>query len=1124
MSQPSAPDLLADLTDDQRAAVMHGEGPLLILAGAGSGKTRVITRRVAYLLQSGIRAGNILAITFTNKAAGEMRGRVEQLVPGNRVIVSTFHALGARLLRQYADRLGFDRNFTIYDMDDRNKLVKDALEASGIDNVKFSPERIGGAISKAKNQLVTPPQYEKTATDFFTQTVAKVYHGYEKRLRAANAMDFDDLLYLPAMALRHNEELRAELDARFRYVLIDEYQDTNSAQYEIARRLSLNHPNLCVVGDPDQCVLPGTLIETPSGPKPIEQIRDGDEVMSGIGWGKVAPMRVDKVMVNPHRGKVVRITIEGGITVRATPNHICFARLQPDPNLHHVYLMWKRGVGFRLGTTRGVRTSKSGPLMSGLQVRTNQEVADAMWIARTCRSSSEARFYEQLYSVKYGIPTMVFFVRGRDMGIGQDMIDRLFREVDTEAGATRLMADLHLDRRYPHHRPGAVTRGEIARRFIQFTVFGDPRPKKEGGGRWHEHRVQLITSGSALREKVATASLPVRDGTRGTWRIETSRKGYDDALALAERINQVDAFELVSRARLTKSKAFPFMPAGHLHPGMVVPVCVEGGIEERLIESVEWEDYDGPVYDLSVPNTRNFVANGLVVHNSIYKWRGSDIKNILDFERDFPTARVITLSRNYRSTKTILHTASVVIDHNKQRKKKSLVTDNEQGEPVRVLTFDNGLDEADGVVARIKEAVAGGKFKYRDHAIFLRINALTRSLESAFVKHGVPFQIVKGLAFFDRKENRDVIAYLRLLVNPQDSVSFQRIVNEPGRGIGKASLDKLQSFASDQEISLMAAAGQVARITEIKGKAATGLRDFHKMMTDLRARLDLPPQEVVALVLEKTGYEAMLRESGDEEDANRLANVQDLVTAAKQFHEQNPDSTIADFLEQITLASDVDGWDEQADHVSVMTLHASKGLEFPVVYVLAVEEGLLPHERSMGRDDEVEEERRLCFVGMTRAMKELYLSHARMREFRGQLNYAIPSSFLNELPRDGVEFIDTTMSRNLARSAADEWRAKTVGAARDWADTGARPFIPPKRKQTDLRPSIPDAPDTGLAVGVVVQHEEYGIGRVTSVNGFGALRNVKVRFPAHGEKTFVGDKIKLKVVGRKKADGDTGTG
>lgn len=751
-----ADELLADLTDDQKAAVIHGEGPLLILAGAGSGKTRVITRRVAYLLSQGVRAGNILAITFTNKAAGEMKGRVEKLVPGNKVWVSTFHSLGARLLRQYADRFGIDRNFTIYDMDDRGKLLKDALEAANLDNVKFSPERIGSEISKAKNKLITPAQYEKQATDFLENTAATVYRIYDKRLRAANAMDFDDLLYIPAVKLRENEELRRDLDSRFRYILIDEYQDTNLAQYQIAKLLSQDHPNLCVVGDPDQ---------------------------------------------------------------------------------------------------------------------------------------------------------------------------------------------------------------------------------------------------------------------------------------------------------------------------------------------------------------------------SIYKWRHADIKNILDFERDFRDARVITLDRNYRSTKNIIHAANTVIAHNKQRKKKSLVTFNEDGDPVRVLTFDHGLEEAEGVAKRIKETVKSGKFAYRDHAIFMRINALTRSLEGAFVKHGVPYQIVRGLAFYERKENRDVIAYLRLLVNPADSVSFQRVVNEPSRGIGKVSLDKLQSYADKNEISLLEAAGRVGTITDIKGKGATGLRDFHKMITELRTKLDMPPHDFVSLVLERTGYEAMLRNSSEEDDADRLANVGELITAVKQFWDEDNTRNIGDFLEQITLASDVDGWDQEADHVSIMTLHASKGLEFPVVYILAVEEGLLPHERSMGNDEEREEERRLCFVGMTRAMKELYLSSVRLRAFRGKENYCIESSFLRELPRDGVERIDVSRAMNYAGTAADEYRAKVGPAARDWADTGARPYIPPAKPRTEIKPSIPDAVGPPvLEEGVVVQHEQYGVGRVTEVSGYGALRKVRIRFPAIGEKTFVVDQVKLKVVGRKKAE------
>jgi DNA helicase-2/ATP-dependent DNA helicase PcrA len=737
-------DLLADLTPAQQEAVAHLEGPLLILAAAGSGKTRVITRRVAWLLRQGVRPSSILAITFTNKAAGEMRQRVEALVPGNRVWVSTFHSFGARILRQYADRLGTDRNFTIYDTDDRAKLIKSALDATGLDNVKFTPDRLGGAISKAKNQLITPEHYAHTAADYFTQTVARVYHFYQKKLREANAMDFDDLLYLPAQALRHDEELRAELDDRFRFVLIDEYQDTNQAQYEIARRLSVDHRNLCVVGDPDQ---------------------------------------------------------------------------------------------------------------------------------------------------------------------------------------------------------------------------------------------------------------------------------------------------------------------------------------------------------------------------SIYRWRGSDIKNILDFERDFPDAKVVMLGSNFRSTPNILRAAGTLIEHNRLRKRKPLVTDNPPGAPVRVLTFDTGLDEADQIAARIKESVAAGGRAYKDFAVFVRINALTRTLESAFVKHGVPFQIIRGLAFFERKENKDVLAYLRLLVNPSDNLSFLRAIAEPSRGVGKVSLDHLQSFADAHEISLMAACAHVNVIPAIKGKAATGLKEFHRLIEDLRGHLEEAPDELIRRVLERSGYRAMLTGSGDPDDAERLANVEELVTAAKQFASEDSSRTIGDFLEQITLASDIDGFDERQDCVSVMTLHASKGLEFPVVYVMAVEEGILPHERSLRdeKGEEKEEERRLLFVGMTRAMQELHLSHARLREFRGQTLYAIPSGFLNELPEE-VEHLE--MSRHAGRTPAhDAWRGGTSAATSAWDDTGVRQSGPllgsGARTHSDY------------AVGQVVQHDSYGIGQVTDVSGFGALRKIKIRFASHGEKTFIADKVKLKVVPKK---------
>jgi len=773
-------DLLADLTPAQQEAVTHFEGPLLVLAGPGSGKTRVITRRILYLLlEHRVRPTSILAVTFTNKAAGEMRQRVWQLMPDSTKVdptgvalpphrflrISTFHSFGAYFLRVYGERLNLDSRFTIYDQDDRNKVVKVALEAAEIDSARFTPERIQAAISHAKNQLLTPEKYASNANDFFTQTVARVYPIYERKMREANAFDFDDLLLWPALALKNDAELRADLDRRFQFLLIDEYQDTNQAQYAIARGLSIDRPNLCVVGDPDQ---------------------------------------------------------------------------------------------------------------------------------------------------------------------------------------------------------------------------------------------------------------------------------------------------------------------------------------------------------------------------SIYKWRGSDIHNILNFERDFPGTRVITLEKNYRSTKAILVAAAHLIAHNRKRKPKELTTDNPDGQPVTVLTYPTGLDEADGIVRRIREAVESGRRRFRDFAIFMRINALSRALESACLSQRVAYQIVRGLAFFDRKENRDVLAYLRLLLNPRDNLSFLRVVNEPPRGIGKVSLGHLQNYAEPRELSLLSAAAKVSEIPAIKGKAAAGLRDFAKLMHDLLPLAEAPPDDVIRQVLDRTGYRQMYLDSMDEDDQERLANIEEFITAAQQFAKEDSSATLSDFLETITLSSDVDSWDEDQDCVSIMTLHAAKGLEFPVVYMIAVEEGLLPHERSREDDEDIEEERRLAFVGMTRAKEELYLCHAGLREFRGMARYAIASQFLSQLPPDGIARIDLCENQE---KVMDEWRSGSPAAEEAWNEAGTgrqslkintetgRQGEGERGRQgdTETRGFMDRAEANGeqakvYVEGMLVRHDVYGQGRVTQVSGYGIMRKIKVRFSTHGEKTFVAEKAKLAIL------------
>ncbi|HMP03931.1 MAG TPA: UvrD-helicase domain-containing protein [Gemmatales bacterium] len=754
-------DLLHDLTPAQRAAVTHLEGPLLVIAGPGSGKTRVITRRVAHLLQQGIRPWNILAITFTNKAAAEMRRRVDAIVPKAKIRICTFHSLGAYLLRTHADQLGLDRNFTIYDQTDRLQVVRASLALAGIDDVRFTPDRIQGAISRAKNQLLTPAEFAATADDFFAQTVARVYPIYEQQLRAAAALDFDDLLYHVALMLRSRPELRAELDERFRFVLVDEYQDTNFAQYVIARHLSMDHPNLTVVGDPDQ---------------------------------------------------------------------------------------------------------------------------------------------------------------------------------------------------------------------------------------------------------------------------------------------------------------------------------------------------------------------------SIYRWRGSDLRNILDFERDYPGAKVVLLDENYRSTKNILAVAAGLIAHNGARKDKNLHTSNPEGGKVAVLEFASSHDEAAGLAQRIQAAVEAGGRRYRDIAIFLRMNALSRTLETAFIKHRVPYQIVRGVAFFERKENKDILAYLRLLLNPRDDLSFLRVVNEPARGIGKTSLEHLKDYCRPRDLALLEGAHQADKIPTLRGKAAVALQRFAHLMGELRSLAEAPPDVVIKEVIDKSGYRGMLTASKVEEDDQRLANIEELISAAQDFAAEAEDCSLEAFLEHVTLASDQDALDEKNDLVSIMTLHAAKGLEFPVVFMPALEQGILPHDRSSQDREELEEERRLAFVGITRAQEELTLSYAQMREFRGRTLYAIPSPFLEELPRDRLQRVHVAMDGHEsglaweypddhAAEATSAWKASAHKREQARWPTEGRAPLPASTAPVAALGGRPDA--DRFVVSAYVRHRDYGQGQILEVNGYGAQCKVRIRFGTVGEKTFILAKAPLELLVKK---------
>lgn len=727
----SIEDLLNDLTEPQRQAATHVDGPLLIIAGAGSGKTRVLTRRVAYLMANGIDPASILAITFTNKAAGEMKERIGKLLgrelkdigqlDQRNPLICTFHSFCVRVLRHYGSRIGLANSFTIYDSTDQGKLIKDALKSLDISSNNFPPAQIHSAISHLKNQLVTPQDYAASASGFYDKNVARIYGRYQKLLESNNALDFDDLLMKTVHGLRDHPDVLEELQNRFQYLLIDEYQDTNRAQYVLAHALAIKHRNICVVGDPDQ---------------------------------------------------------------------------------------------------------------------------------------------------------------------------------------------------------------------------------------------------------------------------------------------------------------------------------------------------------------------------SIYAWRGADIQNILDFEKDYPDARVVRLEQNYRSTKTILAIASTLISHNTRRKEKALWTDNDTGEKARLYICQTEEDEAHTIIAELKKEHEKGR-PWSEMAVFYRMNSLSRVLEEKLIAGRIPYQVARGVAFYNRKEIKDLLSYLRVLVNPQDEVSLERIINTPARGIGDESIRKIQVWGMSQGLSFWQALGRVGEIPDLSPRAVKSTQAFYLMMSRLLERVSTtealsseemveqmfagPPvgtvQSLMQDVFEQSGMRAALEKSTDP-DKPELANVKELINSAAEYDREHPEGRLEDYLAQISLMSDVDKVRDGSGAVTLMTLHAAKGLEFPVVAMIGMEEGILPHARARTDPQQMEEERRLCFVGITRAQERLILSRAFARTLMGRRERTIPSPFLNEIPAEMIEVEDRTLLDN----------------------------------ETD---SQPDDLSGDFRTGQMVRHAVFGLGRIENISSMGRHTRVVVEFQRAGRKTLI---------------------
>ncbi len=1023
-------DFLDKLNPQQRRAVTAGEGPVLVLAGPGSGKTRVLTQRIAYLIgNEGVRPYQMLAVTFTNKAAREMEHRVQQLLGEEMtrgLLLGTFHAACARILRREADRLPVSNEFVIFDADDQEKVVKTAIRDLNLNEKLYRPVTVHAAISRAKNELIRPDDYP-TPT-YRDEVMKRVYKKYQDMLQASNALDFDDMLVMTAFLLEEHPDVREKYAQRFRHVLVDEFQDTNFAQYTLLKHLSSIRNNIFVVGDPDQCFPAGTLIRTPHGERAIETLQPGDSVIAASGRGATLPARVVHVGKRGFEGSLVKVTTRGGHTFRATPNHIVFARLGLNPGWHYVYLMYRKDKGYRIGIASHARSDGVNPdPQVGLRVHSNAENADRVWILKVCQSRETALYWESFYSVNYGIPTTVFHVRGRRMRMSQEYIDRLYAEIDTATHARRLFADLEINWQYPHYIPQGTYRNVVNLRY-----FGDGRVTNQSP--WHAHRVDLWSSDPGLAGKLRELGYNPRVRSRNNWRIGINHLHYDDIQQAAQKLSTdsggadivVGAF-LVESGNSPLAPRFSLMPASQLHPTMRVAVEVDGKIVEDEILSVERKDYHGDVFDFEVENLHNYLAGGIVVHNSVYRWRGADYRNVQRFEQDFPGAQVILLEQNYRSRQTILDAAMAVIDKAPFRRKKKLFSDRGKGDKV---TFYEALDdygEASFVVDTIAQLVASKQAEPGECAVMYRTNAMSRLIEESFLQARLPYRLVGAQRFYGRREVKDMIAFLRLVHNPKDEISLDRVINIPPRGIGDKTVLALHQAArvagegwSPGGVLLDLSQGDKSGFwSQFSGRAALPLADFGGMLSRWRALAQSRTvPEIFDQLITDTNYKDHL-DDGTDEGKERWENVLELRRLAEEYATR----TLSEFLENVALVSDQDTITE-GNVPTLLTFHAAKGLEFGVVFLVGLDDGILPHSRSFDEPEEMEEERRLFYVGITRAKERLYLCRAMRRGGRGYAEETIESRFLDDIPAELVNGKGRAGGGNFRtthRSMAQSW-------------------------------------------------------------------------------------------------------
>jgi DNA helicase-2/ATP-dependent DNA helicase PcrA len=1086
---------LEDLNPEQLAAVTLPEGHALVLAGAGSGKTRVLTTRIAWLIKSGrVSPGGVLAVTFTNKAAREMYTRLAAMLPLNPrgMWIGTFHGLCNRMLRAHHQEAGLPREFQILDQQDQLAAIKRLCKARNVDEDRLAPRELQRFVNASKEEGLRARDVH--APDDLTRRHAELYAAYDEQCQREGVVDFAELLLRSYELLARNEILREHYRARFRHILVDEFQDTNRLQYRWLKLLAGPEASLFGVGDDDQCLIGGTNVAMPGGrSRPIESIRAGEQVLSCFGPADFRAATVSSTYSRMRTERLVEIRLRSGKRLVSTPEHTHFAGyvLGQTPQKYFTYLMMKRGIGFRLGTTQVYMMKGQRRPIVGLRQRSMHEHADALWVLAAHDSENDARLEEMVLSLRHGVPTLPFVPRKGNSkntkarnGLVHDMryIRRVFESVDSVRGARELLRELDLDIAEPHMRPRSR---ESNRRNITVTLCADRRRNRP------MHRVFLMGSDAAGKRRLTRAGFEVRPGKRGWhgWRVETVRAKFGDVLAVARRLQHAIRGDLIFKAHV-HSQSVPFVRASAVRPGMVM-VDASGGFD--VVDSVcRLPAVRRRVYDINVEPTHNFIANGIVTHNSIYAFRGANVGNMAEFEREYAQGRVIRLEQNYRSHGTILDAANALIAHNRKRLGKNLWTASARGDPVRVYEGQSDEDEARFVTEEIEVLRREGA-RLADIAVLYRSNAQSRVIEHALFGAQLPYRVYGGLRFFERAEVKHALAYLRLVASPEDDNALLRVANFPPRGIGARSIEALQDAARAGGTSLWQAIGS------LPGRAAQSLAAFRSLIESLRKETaELPLAEKVEHVVARSGL--IEHYKTEREGADRVENLGELVNAAAAFESEErdtgletgtgdeeaavaPPDALAAFLTHAALEAGEHQAGEGQDALQLMTVHSAKGLEFDAVFLTGLEEGLFPHEQSLAEKDGLEEERRLAYVAITRARRRLYLTFAQTRMLHGQTRYHLASRFLAEVPAGLTKWLTP-------RFASERRQALAAPAA------SAR--AAPRRAEHGLR-SVAER-DIGFRIGQNVTHPKFGAGVVIDAEGHGGDARVQVNFGKLGVK------------------------